>query len=88
MRMTRIDIDVPEDILLTLNESKSDFARDVKKTVAVELFRSGRLSMGKAAEFAGMTKGRFFFELGTHGVAALDYDEDDFREEIERSRSK
>ena len=88
MRMTRIDIDVPEDILLTLNESKSDFARDVKKTVAVELFRSGRLSMGKAAEFAGMAKGRFFFELATHGVAALDYDEDDFREEIERSRSK
>ncbi len=38
--------------------------------------------MGKAAELAGMNKVDFLFELGRYDIPAINYDEDDFGEEI------
>jgi predicted HTH domain antitoxin len=40
--------------------------------------------MGKAAEPASMEKAQFLPALDQYGVPAIDYDEDDFRREIEQ----
>lgn len=88
MRMTRIQMEIPEDILVSLNESAQDFENEMRVTIAMEHLRRGRLSLGKAAELAGLTKIEFFFELGKHGIPMIDYDEDDFLDELDQIRSR
>jgi predicted HTH domain antitoxin len=44
--------------------------------------------MGKASELAEMNKIDFMFELSKYDIPAIDYDEDDFKEEVERIMKK
>ena len=82
MKSIELTVQIPEDILYTLNETKKEFTRKMKLYAAGELYRLGKLSMGKAAELAGMNKVDFLFELGRYDIPAINYDEDDFGEEI------
>ncbi|PZN82210.1 MAG: hypothetical protein DM484_06835 [Candidatus Methylumidiphilus alinenensis] len=48
----------------------------------VKLFELHRLSIGKAAEFCGMGKVRFLFELGRLQVPAINLDDDQIADEL------
>ncbi len=84
MKTIELQIAIPEDVLYTLNENKNDFIKQMKLFTAIELYRLQKLSMGKAAELAGMSKVDFMLSLGNYGVVVIDYDEEDFKEELER----
>lgn len=88
MRTTELNLRVPEEILYTLNETKTDFIKKMKFYTAIELYKMQKLSMGKAAELADMNKIDFMFELGKYDISAINYDEDDFNEEVERILKK
>lgn len=88
MRTTELNLRVPEEILYTLNETKTDFIKKMKFYTAIELYKMQKLSMGKAAELAEMNKVDFMFELGKYDIPAINYDEDDFNEEVERIMRK
>jgi predicted HTH domain antitoxin len=83
MITTELKLKVPEDILYTLNETKNDFIKMMKLFTAMELYRMQKLSMGKASELAEMNKTAFMFELGKHEIPAINYDIDDFKDEVE-----
>ncbi len=82
-KMTELKMNIPEDILYTLNETKDAFIKKMKLYAAMELYKSQKLSMGKASELAEMNKIDFMFELGKHEIPAINYDADDFKEETE-----
>lgn len=84
MKTAELKLNVPEEILYTLNENKNSFIKQMKFYTALELFRIHKLSMGKAAELAEMNKVEFMFEVGKYGVAVIDYETEDFNEELER----
>ena len=54
----------------------------IKLYAAMELYKLQKLSMGKASELAEMNKIDFMFELGKHGIPVINYDADDFMEEV------
>lgn len=84
MKTTELILEIPEEILYTLNEDKSGFIKLLKSTTAIELYRSHKLSIGKSAELAEMKLVDFMFELSKHDVPVIDYDADDFQKEISR----
>jgi predicted HTH domain antitoxin len=84
MKTVELKLNVPEEILYTLNESKNSFIKQMKFFTALEFFRLHKLSMGKAAELAEMDKVDFMLEAGKSGVAVIDYEIEDFNEELER----
>lgn len=88
MPTAELTLKVPEDILYTLNESRSDFIIKMKLYTAIELYRMKKLSMGKASELAEMNKIDFMFELGKHDIPAINYDIDDFKDEVEWIKRK
>ena len=45
MRMAEMTVDIPEDVLFALNQSKGEFICTMKLLTAVELFRDHRLSL-------------------------------------------
>ena len=84
MKSTQISFEIPEDLLHALNESREQFVHQVRLFTALQLFKSRKLSFGKAAELAGMNKERFLVELDQHAIALIDYDPSGLEQEIER----
>jgi predicted HTH domain antitoxin len=58
--------DIPTDVL----ESARMTVLDAKLELAIALFSLGRLSMGKAAELAELSVGKFQLQLGARNLGA------------------
>jgi len=84
MKTTQISFEISEGILEVLNESRDRFVRQVRLFTALQLFKNHKLSLGKAAELAGMNKERFLIELDDHAIALIDYDPAELEQELER----
>lgn len=56
MPVKSIHIDLPADILLTLNESEEELTQRIKVSLAVQLFLQQKVTLGKAAQIADMTR--------------------------------
>jgi predicted HTH domain antitoxin len=67
--MATLKIEYPDEILLSLKESKEDFASELKMAAAVKLYEVGKLSSGKAAKLAGLDKVSFLKTLGTYKIS-------------------
>lgn len=76
-----ITIECPSEVLLELHVSHEELADLLKETVAIELFRKGRLSSGLAARWAGQERIPFLMKAMEHGASLLDQGEADFRRE-------
>ncbi|MFP4394596.1 MAG: UPF0175 family protein [Anaerolineales bacterium] len=68
MATRQIVIDVPEKVLLAEKKDEADFARELRILAAVKLYELGRLSSGRAAELAGMSRVEFLLALGKYKV--------------------
>jgi len=61
-------IDIPEAILLAEKSDEASFGRELKVLAAVKLYELGRLTSGRAAELAGMSRVEFLSNLGRYKV--------------------
>ena len=68
MRVRQLVIDVPEKVLLAEKADESTFALELRMLAAVKLYELGRLSSGRAAELAGMSRVQFLLDLGRYKV--------------------
>ncbi|MFN7119109.1 MAG: UPF0175 family protein [Saprospiraceae bacterium] len=60
MTLQTIQIDLPSDIFLTLNESENELKARIKRSLAIQLYLQQKITIGKAAQIAEMS--RFEFE--------------------------
>lgn len=83
--MGTLTIKYPEEILVSLKESKDEFSRELKTAAAVKLYELGKLSSGKAAKLAGMDKVSFLKILGKYqiSVSTLEEFEEDMKVAID-----
>ncbi|MEA3415235.1 MAG: UPF0175 family protein [Thermodesulfobacteriota bacterium] len=77
-----IRIKVPEDILLSASFNETRFAAEMRETLTFKLFSQGRLSGGKTAKLAGMSRVQFLLEAGKHNIDWLPFDQDELRREL------
>ena len=62
--MQTISIRCPDSVLISMKETPEKFAKEAAKVLAVKLYEMGKLSSGRAAEFAGISKISFLQSLG------------------------
>lgn len=72
MSSRQLLIDVPETVLLAEKTDETSFAREIRMLAAVKLYELGRLSSGRAAELAGMSRVEFLSNLGRYKVFPLE----------------
>jgi len=72
---------IPSDLLQQTGYTEATLLQEV----AILFYQSGRVSLGKAAEFAQMHKMAFQRLLATKGVP-LNYDAEDLKEDLETLR--
>ncbi len=54
-----ITIPIPQDIFITLNETEVELQHELQLLLAVQAYRQGKLTLGKAAQLAGMSRLEF-----------------------------
>ena len=71
MTTRRIAVDVPESVLQAEKIDERAFAQELRMLAAVKLYELGRLSSGRAAELAGMSRVEFLLALERYQVFPL-----------------
>lgn len=83
MAQTILNIELPESVVKAINVRKNQLPTYICQTLAVELYREGKLSLGKAKELAGLeTKWQMVQLLNARGVF-LDYLSEDAEADVE-----
>ncbi|MCL1474479.1 UPF0175 family protein [Argonema antarcticum] len=67
--MSTVQLQIPEEVLISLKETPETIAREMQILAAVKLFELGKLSSGRAAQLAGMPRVQFLLLLGKYQVS-------------------
>lgn len=57
--MSTVTLEIPEEFTRSFGTTEEEVRRNAKLELAIEMYREGKWSTGKAAEFAGMYIGAF-----------------------------
>jgi len=82
MAVLKLEIELPRKLLADLDIPESEFARQAKEWVLLELFQEGRISSGRAAEILELSKGQFLDLLDQRNLPYLDASLKDLEREV------
>lgn len=82
--MSRVQVEFDSDVFATLRRSPEEIAREIRLAAAVIWYAQGRVSQGRAAELAGVSRAEFLDALSESGVAACQETLEDLDEALAR----
>jgi len=80
--VTQLAIDLPEDVFSSLRLAPREFANEMRIAAAVQWYSERRVSQGKAAEIAGISRVAFVDELRRRHVSAIQIDAEELDAEL------
>ena len=80
--MSTLSLEIPEEILISLKETPENLSRELKILAAVKLFELDKLSSGRAAQLAGMSRVEFLTILGRYQVSPFSLTTEQLEQDI------
>ncbi len=80
--MTQLTLEMPESAFAALHQTPKDFTQEMRVAAAVKWYELGRLSQGRAAEIAGLTRAGFIDALSSYKVSPFQYTAEELAEEL------
>lgn len=75
--MTRVQVEFDSDVFATLRRSPEEIAREMRLAAAILGYAQGRVSQGRAAELAGISRAELIDSLSASGVAVCQETQED-----------
>lgn len=72
----------PEGLEQAINLTKPEMEQHINLMAALKMFELGKISSGKAAELAGMTRTAFFDACGRYEVSIFNYSDEQIETEL------
>ena len=82
IKMKTVSVDIPRELIYIFKIQEKDLSKAVRESLAIELYREGKISMGKAAEIAEVSRWEMFDLLGRKKIP-MQYHPEDFKQDIE-----
>lgn len=82
MATSAISFEIPQDLLASLKVGADDSARNMRLLAGITYFQEKKLSLGKAAQLAGLNRLVFMDILAQRGNVIFDYDESMLRSDL------
>lgn len=79
--MSEIKLSVPDESLLALRMNAEQLGAELRLAAAAKLYELGRLSIGAAANLAGVPRCVFLTKLADYGVETFQLTEDELSQE-------
>lgn len=83
--MEKIILEIPDEVLISLKETPSELSRDIRMLAAVKYYQMSKLSSGRAAQLAGVSRISFLQTLSLNGVPVFDLTPDELKKDIENA---
>ncbi|MGE0587733.1 MAG: UPF0175 family protein [Cyclobacteriaceae bacterium] len=74
-------------ITITIPETVDFDDKEALMVIASRMYEKGKLSLGQAAELAGLSKQAFMEILSTYGVSVFNYPSSDLDRDVENAKS-
>ena len=87
MQLYEVKIKVPHEVLLNLHKSPGETAEDIRRQAAIRYYKKRALSLGKAADLAGMSRFEFIDYLRFNDEPVFQYTDEEL-EEIKRDAAE
>lgn len=82
--MQTITLDLPDDILIALSESENELKDRIKLSLAMHLYASQKLTIGKASQICGMHRLEFENELSKNNIPISNLEMEDILSDMEK----
>jgi predicted HTH domain antitoxin len=83
--MVHIAFDLEEGILSSVRQDPEGFTRELRIAAAVKWYELRKISQGRAAEIAGLSRAEFIDALGRYGVSPFQQTADEIVRDAEEA---
>lgn len=84
MATEHVEIELPEDFGKYIRLTPEEMKDHIRVMAALKMFELGKLSVGKAADLAGMTRVEFLEVCGRYHVSVFNYSSEEIESELQR----
>ena len=84
MKTEELKIKYPAGFEFAVHMTKEEMEQQIRLMAALKMFELGKISSGKAAELAGMSRVDFLETCGRYHVSVFNYPPEEIEEEIKK----
>ncbi|MDY7013284.1 MAG: UPF0175 family protein [Cyanobacteriota bacterium] len=83
--MSTVQLEIPEEVLLSLKETPERMVKQLQLLAAIKLFELGKLSSGRAAQLAGIPRVQFLLVLGQYQVSPFSLTTEELEQDVDNA---
>lgn len=84
MKIEELKIKYPSGLENAVHMTKEEMEQHIRLMAALKMFELGKISSGKAAELAGMSRAEFLEACGRYSISVFNYTDEEIGEEIRK----
>jgi predicted HTH domain antitoxin len=81
--MKQLTVEYPDDLEFAVSTTQEELHAQILLMAALKMFELGKLSSGKAAALAGMSRVAFLEQCGLYGVSVFNYSPEELEAELQ-----